>query len=67
KKVRTKTTKPLLLGFGISNPVQIDNLKEYIDGIIIGSALLKIVSKSGSLELNKRIKNFLIPFRKVLN
>lgn len=48
KKVRT------CVGFGISKPEHIRELKRYFDGIILGSALIKIVREAGSLSVAKR-------------
>jgi len=38
---------PTALGFGISSPEQVKELKQYCDGIIVGSAIVKIVEKYG--------------------
>lgn len=37
KKVRSMTEVPVLAGFGISNPSQVDSLRGNVDGIIVGS------------------------------
>ncbi len=44
-KIRRFTEKPICVGFGISKPSQAREIGKYSDGIIIGSALLKIVEK----------------------
>lgn len=66
KNLREKTSLPLILGFGVSSPEQIKPLLSYIDGVVIGSALLKIIDDSSPYELSEKIKKFLYPFRKVL-
>lgn len=45
---------PVLLGFGISQPQQLKNLKSAADGFIIGSALVNLMSQKKSL--GKRLK-----------
>lgn len=46
-EIEKYTQIPTALGFGISNKEQAESLKEYADGIIIGSAMVKIVEKYG--------------------
>lgn len=40
-QVRAHTTKPLVLGFGISKPAQARRVGELMDGFIVGSALVR--------------------------
>jgi tryptophan synthase alpha chain len=49
-QLRKITDLPLALGFGISNLDQIREVKEYCDGIIIGSKLLSIIMDSLNIE-----------------
>jgi tryptophan synthase alpha chain len=39
------TRHPRFLGFGISTPQQVKELKSYVDGVIVGSALINILSR----------------------
>lgn len=39
---------PTAIGFGISSPDQVAALKKYADGVIIGSAIVKIIGHYGS-------------------
>ena len=50
QNIRTITQKPIAVGFGISNAKQAKEISEYADGIIIGSAIVKILEKKGSSE-----------------
>lgn len=43
KKVRSFTTKPLCVGFGISNEVQAAQVGQIADGVIVGSRLLQLI------------------------
>lgn len=47
KRIRKYTSLPLALGFGISNPQQAGLAAYYADGVIVGSALVKIVEQHG--------------------
>ncbi|MDP8233233.1 MAG: tryptophan synthase subunit alpha [Candidatus Saelkia tenebricola] len=46
KLVKKNTTLPVCVGFGISTAKQAKTLAEYADGIIIGSAIVKIIEKN---------------------
>ena len=43
KSLRTQTSLPLAVGFGISAPDQIHHLRGQADGVIVGSALVKLL------------------------
>jgi len=40
-KLRTMTDLPLCVGFGVSKPTHIKELREFADGVIVGSALVR--------------------------
>lgn len=58
KKIKEITRIPVALGFGISNKDQIKQVKEYIDGIIIGSFFLQKVINGKKEEVEKLIFEF---------
>jgi tryptophan synthase alpha chain len=41
RDLRTKTALPLAVGFGISKPEQVDELRGLADGVIVGSAIVR--------------------------
>lgn len=44
--IKSKTDKPIMLGFGISNAIQASQISKWdIDGIVIGSAIIRIISE----------------------
>ena len=50
--IKSKTDKNIMLGFGISSPQQVKEICRWnIDGIVIGSAVINIISKDVSLQL----------------
>ncbi len=52
KKIRKYVNIPLAIGFGIDTPPEkVKLIINYVDGIIVGSALIKIIDK------NKKNKN----------
>lgn len=44
KWLRTKTNVPILVGFGISGPAQARAVAEVADGVIVGSALVRLLA-----------------------
>lgn len=45
-QVRAQTDKPLAVGFGISDGAQAQQIAQYADGVIIGSAIIKKATES---------------------
>ena len=48
KIVRENTKIPCAIGFGISTPEQAKKMSTLADGVIVGSAIIKIISKYGN-------------------
>jgi tryptophan synthase alpha chain len=46
ERVRSKTELPLAVGFGISTPVQARAVGAIADGVIVGSALIRVAAES---------------------
>jgi tryptophan synthase alpha chain len=44
--INAAASAPTALGFGISTPEQARELKKYADGIIVGSAIVKLVGNA---------------------
>jgi tryptophan synthase alpha chain len=57
---------PLLVGFGISSPEDARHVAPYSDGIIIGSALMKLISDSSAGSIESAIE-FVRSMRKALD
>ena len=64
KRVRKFTKKPLCVGFGISTPDDAARAAEFADGVIVGSALLKIVENGGT---PKDVEHFVAGLRKAID
>lgn len=56
--IRTATDIPVAVGFGISTPEQAAQISRYADGVIVGSAIVKIVEQYG--------ENATIPIQKYI-
>lgn len=59
--LRTKTDVPILVGFGISGPEQARQVAEVADGVIVGSALVRLLSAAAgrpTADLQREIAGF---------
>ncbi len=57
--MRAQTKLPLAVGFGISRPEQARETAKIADGIVVGSAMVRLVEKYGrSPELEARVEQF---------
>jgi tryptophan synthase alpha chain len=50
RRVRQRTSKPLCVGFGVSNPKQAGRVAQVADGVIVGSRLLELINEDASLS-----------------
>lgn len=48
KSIKEVTDVPCAIGFGINNPQQVREMSEIADGVIVGSAIVKIIEKHGN-------------------
>ena len=46
------TSIPCAVGFGISTPEQVKKVSEYADGVIVGSAIVKIIAEYGTKSID---------------
>jgi tryptophan synthase alpha chain len=50
KRVKSKTRKPVAVGFGISNSDQIQELSRNVDGVIVGSRIIEAIRQKENLN-----------------
>jgi tryptophan synthase alpha chain len=65
KRIRALTDKPLCVGFGISRPEHVAQVAPHVDGIIVGSALLRVIIENPTDCINKA-KEFLLELKQSL-
>jgi tryptophan synthase alpha chain len=59
RALRAITTKPVCVGFGISTPAQAASVGQLADGVIVGSAIVRLVEQhGGSSDLLTRVGDF---------
>ncbi len=66
EKVKEATNTPAAVGFGISTPEQAADIARFADGIIIGSAIVKLIGKYGE-EADKPVYEFVKSVREALD
>ena len=55
--IREVTDLPLAVGFGINTPEQASNISKIADGVIVGSAIVKIIEEHGE-NANEPLKEY---------
>jgi tryptophan synthase alpha chain len=50
ERIRKVTALPLAIGFGISTPQQVAEFAPYADGIVVGSAVVKMIEENSNRE-----------------
>lgn len=65
RRAKSSTSVPVLAGFGVSHPTQALEFVQSVDGVIVGSALLKVLD--GSPDAARAAFRFLQPFREALD
>lgn len=58
QKIRKQVQLPLNIGFGISTVQDVKRLSPLADGIIVGSAILKLMGKSSPSQVNEAVSRF---------
>jgi tryptophan synthase alpha chain len=67
KGIKEQSKKRVAVGFGISTPEQAKRVSLFADGIIIGSAIVKLIEENiGSPELTEKVRDFVSSFAKAL-
>jgi len=66
-RVKAITSKPICVGFGISNPYQAKKVAELADGVIVGSALIHLIKeREKEQNLSQEVGNFLKDLRRMI-
>jgi tryptophan synthase alpha chain len=66
-KIRQITKLPLAVGFGISNPKQASEIARFADGVVIGSAIVRVIDENKeNIDLIKIVSNYVSEIKKAL-
>jgi len=66
REVRSLVKCPLAVGFGISSPEQVARLAPYVDGVVVGSAIVQRVARLKGQELIKEVGEFIAALKEPL-
>ena len=61
--IREVTDLPLAVGFGINTPEQASNISKIADGVIVGSAIVKIIEEHGE-NASEALKEYVSAMKK---
>ena len=67
-EIKNSVSLPVLVGFGVSGPEQAKQAAEASDGVIIGSAIVKLIAEhSDPAERDRKLADFLASIKKAIN
>ncbi|KQC06184.1 MAG: tryptophan synthase subunit alpha [Smithella sp. SDB] len=67
QNVRKITTLPIAVGFGISQPEQAKGIGRFADGIVIGSAIVRLIDENkNNRDLEKIVSRYVSEIKKAL-
>ena len=67
-EIKKSVSLPVLVGFGVSGPEQAKQAAEASDGVIIGSAIVKLIAEhSDPAERDRKLADFLASIKKAIN
>ena len=67
-EIKKTVSLPVLVGFGVSGPEQAKQAAEASDGVIIGSAIVKLIAEhSDPAERDRKLAEFLVGIQKAIN
>ncbi len=55
-RIRSLTSVPVVLGFGLSTPEQVSAAAEAADGVVVGSALVRFLEKEPDGDLAGHVR-----------
>ena len=67
-EIKNSVSLPVLVGFGISGPEQAAQAAKVSDGVILGSAIVKLIeTNSNPVERDRKLGEFLTSIKKAIN
>ena len=67
-EIKKSVSLPVLIGFGISGPEQAKQAVEEGDGVILGSAIVKIIENNHDpVERDRKLGEFISSIQKAIN
>ncbi len=66
RRIRESASLPVAVGFGVSNPEQAAQIARNADGVVIGSAVVRLIEETSQLH-ERAAARFLRPFVEILH
>jgi tryptophan synthase alpha chain len=66
-RARSAVTVPIVAGFGISTPEQAADIARLADGVVVGSAIVKLFQQYSGPALHSEIKRFVSSLKQALS
>jgi len=67
QKVMKKVSLPVMAGFGISTPEQAASVAELADGVVVGSAIVKLFEQYSGQKLKKELRKFVSAIKQAIS
>lgn len=66
-EIRGRSSLPVAVGFGISDPAQAARVASVADGVVVGSAIVKLFEEFRGDELKTRVRDFVAALKAGIN
>src|SRR6185369_15503610 len=66
-RVKKKVTLPIMAGFGISTPEQAASVATLADGVVVGSAIVKLFQQHSGAQLRHELKGFVSALKQAIS
>ncbi|MEI6702053.1 MAG: tryptophan synthase subunit alpha [Deltaproteobacteria bacterium] len=67
QKVMKKVSLPVMAGFGISTPEQAASVAKLADGVVVGSAIVKLFEQYSGQKLKKELRKFVSAIKQAIS
>ncbi len=68
RRIKSGTSLPVVVGFGISAPAEAREAARFSDGVVVGSALVRFMERRGEeTDLYRRMASFLADLRRAMD
>lgn len=65
-RIQAEVTLPVMAGFGISTPAQAADVASLADGVVVGSAIVKLFQQHHGPQLRKELKHFVSALKQAI-
>jgi len=58
RNMRAVTDLPLAVGFGVSRPEHVTELGQHVEGVVVGSAIVRVIEQHNGPDLERHLEDF---------